>query len=116
MKNFNLLYHGSAKDVSALLETGVEISDREGHALLCNIMRKLETLEAKLATPEPVRRAYKVIVQKVIAFGRLHDLDRDAEGDYVYTAISEEDALDQFHFTVPIKVLEDFEISAVVIP
>ncbi|MCK5089493.1 MAG: hypothetical protein KAQ88_05885 [Hyphomicrobiaceae bacterium] len=116
MKNFNLLYHGNAEDVSALLETGVEMTPAELGALLCNVMRKIALLEAKAATPVPVRRAYKVIVQKVVAFGRVHDLDRDAEGDYTFTAINEEDALDQFHLTVPIKVLEDFEISAVVIP
>jgi hypothetical protein len=83
---------------------------------LINALNRISLLEAKMAKPIPVRKAYKVIVQKMIAFGRVHDLDKDAEGDYVFTAISEEDALDQFHFTVPIKVLEDFRISAVVIP
>jgi hypothetical protein len=114
--NFNLFYHGSASDISDALEAGADLDQYEAKALFCNIMRKLVLLEEKAATPAPVRRAYKVIVSKVVAFGRLHELDEDAEGDYVYAAISEEDALDQFHFTVPIKVLEDFEISAVVIP
>lgn len=63
---------------------------------------------------EPVRSGhpYKVTVQKMIAFGRVHELDEHIEGEYPFCAINEEDALDQFHLTVPVKVLEDFAITA----
>ena len=107
MKNFNLMYHGSAEDVSAALEAGVELTSAETGALLCNIMRKI----AKLEEPAPASKIYKVSVEKVVAFGNVHDLDEDVEGDYPFIATSEEDALDQFHSTIPIKMLEDFDIT-----
>jgi hypothetical protein len=110
--NFNLFYHGSASDISDALEAGADLDQYEAKALFCNIIRKIAKLEEKAATPAPVRRIYKVIVAKVVAFGHLHGLDRDAEGDYSFCAINEEDALDQFHLTVPIKMLEDFDITA----
>jgi len=108
MKHFNLMYHGSAEDVAAQLETGVELMPPELGALLCNIMRKI----AKLEEPKPASQIWRVTVEKAVAFGNVHDLDKDVEGDYPFIATSEEDALDQFHNTVPIKVLDDFEISA----
>ncbi len=108
MKNFNLMYHGSSKDVAAALEAGVELTSAETGALLCNIMRKI----AKLEEPAPASKIYKVSVVQVVAFGHVHDLDKDVEGDYPFIATSEEDALDQFHSTIPIKVLEDFDIIA----
>ena len=111
MKHFNLMYHGSAEDVAAQLETGVELTPPELGALLCNIMRKISQLEAKAATPVPARKRYKVTATKMVAFGRLHELDEDVPGNYFYDAINSEDALDQFHLSVPIKVLEDFEID-----
>jgi len=111
MKNFNLMYHGSARDVSDALEAGVELEPTERSALLCNIMRRLAVLEEKAATPVPVRKRYKVTATKMVAFGRVHELDEDVPGNYFYDAINSEDALDQFHLSVPIKVLEDFEID-----
>ena len=48
---------------------------------------------------------------KKVDFGSLHELDEDVPGNYFYDAINSEDALDQFHLSVPIKVLEDFEID-----
>lgn len=110
--NFNLFYHGSASDISDALEHGADLDQYEAKALLCNIVRRIAKLEEQPATPAPVHRVYKVAVEKVIAFGRLHDLDKDVEDSYMISASSEEDALDQFHNTVPIKMLEDFEISA----
>jgi len=58
-----------------------------------------------------VSRLHIVTAEKVIAFGRLHELDGKVDGKYLYCAINEEDALDQFHSSVPIKVLDDFEIT-----
>ena len=109
--NFNLFYHGSASDISDALEHGANLDQFEAKALLCNIMRKLMLLEAKAATPVPVRKRYKVAAIKMVTFGGVHELDESVEGCYFYDAINEEDALDQFHLSVPIKVLEDFEID-----
>ena len=107
MKNFNLMYHGSASDISDALEAGVELTPVERSALLCNIVRKI----AKLEEPKPASKIYTVTAEKVVAFGNVHALDEDVEGDYPFIAISEEDALDQFHSTIPIKMLEDFDIT-----
>lgn len=107
MKNFNLMYHGSAEDVSAALEAGVELTSAETGALFCNIMRKI----AKLEEPALASKIYKVSAVKIVAFGNVHELDEDVEGDYPFIDTNEEGALNQFHLTVPIKVLEDFEIT-----
>jgi hypothetical protein len=112
MNNFNKLYHGSMRDVNELLESGVEFEPRELGALLCNITRRLATVEERTTAPAKARVMYRVTVRKLIAFGRVHELDERVEGEYPLCAISEDDALDQFHNTVPIKVLDDFEITA----
>ncbi|MCK4515187.1 MAG: hypothetical protein KAU31_08015 [Spirochaetaceae bacterium] len=109
--NFNLFYHGSASDISDALEHGANLDQYEAKALLCNIVRRIARIEEKLETPAPVRKRYKVAAVKLVAFGRVHELDEGVEGCYFYNAIDEEDALDQFHSSVPIKVLEDFEID-----
>jgi hypothetical protein len=109
--NFNLFYHGSASDISDALEHGADLDQYEAKALLCNIVRRIAILEEKARWPAPERKRYKVAAIKMVAFGRVHELDESVEGCYFYDAINEEDALDQFHLDVPIKVLEDFEFD-----
>ena len=41
----------------------------------------------------------------------IHSMDFEVEGSYIRHAPTEEQVLDWFHSTVPIKVLEDFDIS-----
>ena len=41
----------------------------------------------------------------------LNSLDWDVPGVYFFDAVGSEEALDQFHGTVAIKVLDDFEID-----
>ena len=110
--NFNLFYHGSASDISDALEHGANLDQYEAKALLCNIVRRIAKLEDRTRPPAKARHPYKVTVQRMIAFGRVHELDENIEGEYPFCAIDEEDALDQFHLTVPVKVLEDFAITA----
>lgn len=58
---------------------------------------------------EEVTHKYKVAAVPVTDL--LHSLDCDVAGVYFFDAVGSEEALDQFHGTVPIKVLEDFEID-----
>jgi hypothetical protein len=46
---------------------------------------------------------------------QLHDYDEKVAGTYLYPGNDTEAALDIFHSTVPIKVLDDFDIAAEVI-
>ena len=41
----------------------------------------------------------------------IHERDTDVAGVYFFTAESKDEALDKFHKSVPIKVLDDFEID-----
>lgn len=120
MSRFNELLHGEAATAAELLSGEVTPARDEIllelRAALTNALNRIDRLEAKAIRLAPASKIYKVIVQKMVAFGRVHELDEDVEGTYPYTAISEDDALDQFHSTVPIKMLEDFEITAVEIP
>ena len=54
----------------------------------------------------------KIAVVPLCALDKLHDSDKDVPGVYFSIANSVDDALDAFHSTVPIKVLDDFEIDA----
>lgn len=45
----------------------------------------------------------------------LHELDDNVAGEYCYEIDPEEVALDRFHSTVPIKVLDDFIIETEVV-
>jgi len=115
MSRFNTLYHGSTKDVAELLEGGGNLGPMEVNTVLCNIMRKLIAIEAQIDTLAIIQRAAVWIV-KARPTGEewdQHDEDFDVEGDYTFTATSEGDALNQFHNTVPVKVLEDFEFEAI---
>ena len=47
LKNFNLMYHGSMRDVNDALEAGIELNAQETGALLSNITRRLADLEEK---------------------------------------------------------------------
>jgi hypothetical protein len=44
---------------------------------------------------------------------RIHWDDGQVRGTYKYYAKTEDEALDKFHEEIPVKVLEDFEITAV---
>ena len=114
MSRFNELLHGEASSAADLLSGEVTPARDEIllelRAALTNALRRIDRLETKTATPLPVRR-YKIAAIKMVAFGRVHELDESVEGCYFYDAINEEAALDQFHLSVPIKVLEDFEID-----
>lgn len=113
MSRFNTLLHGSAADAANILG-GDNPPDTHAdlRAALTNALDRIGRLEDRVRPPAKVRHPYKVTVQKMIAFGRVHELDEHIEGEYPFCAIDEEDALDQFHLTVPVKVLEDFEITA----
>ncbi len=56
---------------------------------------------------------YKVTAKALVPNKELHQYDREERvaGSYEYKALSEDDALDQFHDHVPIKMLDDFEIT-----
>jgi len=115
MSRLNALLHGEAQTAAELLSGDVTPARDEIllelRAALTNALNRIALLEAKAAMPTPASKIYKVTVEKVVAFGNVHDLDRDVEGDYPFIATSEEDALDQFHDTIPIKMLEDFDIT-----
>ena len=53
-----------------------------------------------------------LIVAKSLIGVELHPLDADVAGEYHYSASDADAALDEFHSTVPIKVLDDFDICA----
>lgn len=116
MSRLNELLHGQAATAAALLSGDVTPSRDEIllelRAGLTNALNRIDRLEARNAPPVKARVMYRITVRKLVAFGRVHELDERVEGDYPICAIDEDDALDQFHSTVPIKVLEDFEITA----
>jgi hypothetical protein len=114
MSRFNELLHGSASHAAELLGDGRPVANREEELrlALCNALNRVSRLEDRTRPPAKVRGPYRVTVQKMIAFGRVHKLDENIEGEYPFCAIDEDDALDQFHLTVPVKVLEDFAITA----
>ncbi len=113
MSRFNELLHGSASHAAELLGDGRPVANREEELrlALCNALNRISRLEDRTQPPAKLRFPYKVTVQKMIAFGHVHELDEHIEGEYPFCALDEEDALDQFHSTVPVKVLEDFDIS-----
>ena len=56
---------------------------------------------------------YNIIVKQLVSDAELDWDDRNTNpsGTHKITAASEDEALDDFHLTVPIAVLEDFEIT-----
>jgi hypothetical protein len=54
-------------------------------------------------------KRWKIIVNAVTK--DLHEFDINVVGIYVYHERTEEKVLDWFHSRIPIKVLEDFDIS-----
>jgi hypothetical protein len=54
---------------------------------------------------------WKIIVKPVEE--NLHPLDEDVAGIYFPVGITKKEALNNFHNNIPIKVLEDFEITIV---
>jgi hypothetical protein len=57
---------------------------------------------------------FKVTVTQIVPDEELDgdDTDTNPKGTYTYEARDEEDALDQFHETVPVSCLDDFDIEA----
>ena len=112
--NLNTLLHGSAAEAAEILGGDYPPDDvgaiQSIRAALTNALNRIDTLEKKLAVPAPIRRCYVVKTEEV-GGGVTNELDNDVVGSYRFTTISEEAALDEFHSTVPIKVLDDFEIS-----
>jgi len=55
---------------------------------------------------------YNIIVTRLAGLRRddLHELDQEVSGIYTHHEDSKDAALDRFHNTTPIKVLEDFDI------
>ena len=51
----------------------------------------------------------------VTAIGITHSLDAHVEGVYMVYASSEDHALNIFHQSVPVTVLDDFEINASIV-
>ena len=41
----------------------------------------------------------------------IHHIDFEVEGNYIRHALTEEAVLDWFHSAIPIKILDDFDIS-----
>lgn len=62
-----------------------------------------------------MKENYKITITCVVPKERLHRLDHDEwlnkQTVVTVRAVNEEEALDYFHATYPIKVLEDFEIT-----
>ena len=56
-------------------------------------------------------KEFKVIVKALLPNNELHEYDKDVAGEYSYKVLSKDEALDIFHSTIPIKVLDDFEIT-----
>jgi len=57
---------------------------------------------------------YIITVKALLPEEELHELDREENpvvGEHIFEADSEEEALDEFHNTVPIKVPENFDIT-----
>ena len=75
-----------------------------GECLICGSLSYVAERQAS--------QVYTVKAEKQIAFGHLHELDHEVEGEYHFSATSRGNALDQFHDTVPVKVLDDFEFTA----
>lgn len=71
----------------------------------------LECGSLSYVAPRKDHQIYRIKVRKLIAFGRVHELDEHVDGEYPICARSSEAALDEFHSTVPIKVLDDFVIT-----
>ena len=123
MSDFNTLLHGSAAEAAAVL-SGDRPPEGAGaipslRAALTNALNRIDRLEERLKVPAPVRKTYIVTVKPVDdtwADCDLHELDQDVAGVYRFNGIDEEDALDQFHGSIPIKVLDDFEIICQIEP
>ncbi len=75
-------------------------------------MNKLIDNVAMTARYRPQIKTYVITVTAANHGIDLHELDEDVAGTYLYTATSEEAALNAFHHIVAIKVLDDFDISA----
>lgn len=76
------------------------------------------TMKHQPATPLPwtngasMKRLFTITVRSTVPPASLHELDRlVGQGFYYVECNSEDEALDRFHETVPIKVLDDFDIS-----
>jgi len=56
---------------------------------------------------------YKITVKQLVANKDLDydDANENPSGEHTVTAMNEEKALDVFHLTIPIAVLDDFDIS-----
>lgn len=62
-----------------------------------------------------MKLTYLITVKQTVPFYELTPEDQDDRptGEYEYDAEDEEEALDEFHETIPIKCLDDFEITCV---
>ena len=56
---------------------------------------------------------YRIIVTQLVPDSLLDidDLEENPSGQHTFIGTSEEDALDSFHSTIPISVLEYFDID-----
>lgn len=54
---------------------------------------------------------YEILVTALCSIDELHELDRTVPGKYWFCGRGKEDTLDIFHRTIPIKVLDDFDIT-----
>jgi len=55
-------------------------------------------------------RRLRVVTAKPIS-ERIHHQDGNVEGRYIYWTVTDDEALDAFHESEPVKVLEDFEFT-----
>lgn len=102
--------------IAAILKRIANLSegDRPGDEWNEAVGCPLETVENQPDCEVKIapRVKYRVKVTSGRAPEDLHGLDRGVVGVYDIEAESPGSALDYFHETVPIKVLEDFDISA----
>lgn len=56
-------------------------------------------------------KLFIVRVYPLVDYADRHYYDKEIDGDYYVNAESREEALDFFHNNVPVKVLDDFEIT-----
>jgi len=118
--DFNTLLHGGAAEAAAILSgdnppDGLDAT-QSLRAALTNALTRIDRLERRLEVPAPVMRTYCVTARPLVQTEDLNDLDFEVEGDYEFNAIDREAALDLFHGTVPIKVLDDFDIYCDPVP
>lgn len=86
---------------------------RPGEKPLDKAFRLLDKMQEKLKEFSADPKEFTVTVEQIVSDEELDldDLDEMPAGTYSYHAMTEEEALDEFHLDIPIACLEHFEIT-----